>query len=71
MKITRPMCAVCNKPVDSIIRISDVLGLRTEFRVYCHGKVEQEFIGDEAIEDGLEIEFGWAFTKAKLKEWNG
>ena len=41
-----------------------------EFRVYCHGQVEQEFIGDEAIADGLKIEFGWAFDKPKLKEKN-
>lgn len=70
MTLTRPMCAVCNKLVDSIVRIPDVMGLRTEFRAYCHGQVEQEFITDEAIEDGLKIEFGWAFTKSKLKEIN-
>ena len=57
------MCAVCEKQVDEILRLSRVDTEAEEFRVKCHGEREICILpmGD-IIRSGGNISFGRAFT---------
>lgn len=56
-----PICAVCNKPVDKVISMYDPNFFGKLFRVYCHGKVEEQMLSDMTVADNTEITFGTAF----------
>lgn len=56
-----PICAVCNKPVESILSMYDINSSRKLFRVYCHGETEEVFLNDEMIENTDSVRFGQAF----------
>ncbi|MBA4707555.1 hypothetical protein [Aquitalea aquatica] len=60
-----PVCAVCNKPVDRIEWFDDHSARGRVFRVFCHGKVEEQVLTDRMalhMVRGTEIAFGNAFT---------
>jgi hypothetical protein len=56
-----PICAVCNKPVNKVISMYDPNFFGKLFRVYCHGKVEEQMLSDMTVADSTEITFGTAF----------
>jgi metal-dependent hydrolase (beta-lactamase superfamily II) len=56
-----PICAVCNKPVESIQSMDDISSSRKLFRVHCHGETEEAFLNDEMIENTDSVRFGQAF----------
>ena len=68
ISVAMPICAVCNKPVDKMesIYLPDYDGKL--FKVYCHGKVEQQILGSYTMMDAKEITFGKAFDCPMLEE---
>lgn len=65
-----PICAVCNKPVDKVesMYLPDYDGKL--FKVYCHGKVEQQTLGSYTLMDATQITFGKAFATPALTKLN-
>jgi len=63
-----PICTVCNKPVDSIENMHDIVTLEIVWVVRCHGQSEEARLGQEYIEargfGGLS--FSKAFTAKAL-----
>lgn len=60
-----PICAVCNKPVDQIEWFDDPANHVRVFRVFCHGKIEEQTLTDQMLfrmVPGTEIAVGKAFT---------
>jgi len=41
-----PVCAVCNKPVDKVESMYHPNYMGKLFRVYCHGKIEEQVLSD-------------------------
>lgn len=66
LSIAFPTCAVCNKPVDKVesMYLPDYDG--KVFRVYCHGKVEQQMLDSFTLIEAKEITFGKAFDSKRL-----
>ena len=57
-----PICAKCNRSVESLVSTRDFLGNRFVFRVFCHGETEEtvltEFLlmqmgGQDGIQAGV------------------
>lgn len=65
-KLTLPICAKCNKPVDYMYESYDPCNRRKEFIVKCHGEIERTDINDEILEDMISIKPGLAFNKKLL-----
>jgi len=65
--LLKPMCAVCNKPVEHIEKYRDELFARDRWMVRCHGKEEVSDLTDELVQDTTNIEIDVAFTKEKLE----
>lgn len=61
-----PICAVCDKPVDKVESMYHPNYDGKIFRVYCHGKMEQQLLGSYIMMDAKEITFGKAFDYPKL-----
>lgn len=57
-----PMCAVCNKPTDRIIRTEDPSRMVAVLTVECHGRRESVEVTEELIEDDRIVGFGLAFA---------
>lgn len=66
-----PICAVCDKPVDKVESMYDPNYDGKIFRVYCHGKMEQQILGSYIMMDAKEITFGKAFYTLKLTNQRG
>lgn len=66
-----PICAVCDKPVDKVesMYLPEYDG--KIFRVYCHGKMEQQILSAYIMMDAKDITFGKAFDTAKLTDQRG
>lgn len=62
-----PICAVCNKPVDKVESMYSIEYDGKIFKVYCHGKVEQQILGMYTMMNAKEITFGKAFDYKKLE----
>ena len=56
-----PWCAVCNKPVERMESTYDINYYQKQFRVYCHGDVEDAKLDDMLIQDADSIRMGQAF----------
>jgi hypothetical protein len=65
-----PICAICDKPVDKVesMYLPDYDG--KVFRVYCHGKVEQQILSSFVACEANQITFGKAFDYPKLHNIN-
>ena len=65
-----PICAVCNKPVDKVesMYLPDYDGKL--FKVYCHGKVEQQMLDSVVALGADQITFGKAFVMPALTQLN-
>ena len=61
-----PICAV-NKPVDKVESMYQPDYDGKLFRVYCHGKVEQQMLGSYDVMNAKQITFGKAFDAQKLE----
>jgi hypothetical protein len=66
---TRPICDVCNKPVDLFEIVRGAKGI--ELICVCHGDTETAFVSFVTLARengrcGSTIEFGRAFVKKKL-----
>ena len=68
--LAMPVCAVCNKPVDKVesMYLPDYDG--KVFRVYCHGKMEQQILGSYDVMNAKQITFGKAFAAPALQRLN-
>jgi hypothetical protein len=58
--VKRPICAVCNKPVDDIRSMHNLLELVIYYKVSCHGDTETIKLDELTM-------FDKAFTKPELK----
>lgn len=58
-----PVCAVCNKPVDKVESMYHPDYMGKLFRVYCHGKTEEQMLSDYDVCNSLQITFDLAFQK--------
>ena len=68
MKITGvPICDVCNKPVDYIIRTRDEQKRREIITLVCHGEEETQYLDDFILQIANKIEYGHAFINNKLE----
>lgn len=56
-----PLCAVCNKPVESMESWYEHTSMNKVFRVQCHGQTEMAVLSDETIEDCDSVRMGQAF----------
>jgi len=56
-----PICAICNKPVEKVESMYDLILCAKRFRVYCHGDMEEAMLDDTIIEDVNSVSFGQAF----------
>ena len=68
--IAMPVCAVCDKPVDKVESMYDPNYDGKLFKVYCHGKVEQQVLGFYTMMDAKQITFGKAFDAPALQRLN-
>ena len=59
----RPICAICQKPVDMIIKDDNTDGSVT-YTVECHGEREAITLKPNDMIEIINIEIGTAFTKA-------
>ena len=57
-----PLCAVCNKPVERMDSMYDINKNQKQFRVYCHGQIEEAFLNDMDIWNTDSIRMGQAFV---------
>jgi hypothetical protein len=62
-----PVCAVCNKPVDRVESVYNPDYDGKLFKVYCHGKVEQQMLDSCTVLDATQVTFGKAFDVPKLE----
>lgn len=62
-----PTCAVCNKPVDSVQTMYHPAYQGKLFRVYCHGKYEDQMLDDLTLISSKEITFGKAFAAPQIE----
>jgi hypothetical protein len=62
-----PICAVCNKPVEKVESMYDPNYDGKLFKVYCHGKVEQQMLGSYTMMGATQVTFGKAFDVPKLE----
>jgi hypothetical protein len=58
-----PVCAVCNKPVDKVESMYHPNYMGKFFRVYCHGKIEEQMLSDYDFYSSLQITFDLAFQR--------
>jgi hypothetical protein len=56
-----PMCAICNKPVESMKSLYSPNSMAKQFFVFCHGESEAVTLPDEFIENCDSIRMGQAF----------
>lgn len=63
MKVPRPICAVCNKPVDNIVQSYSPLRCGWSFTAFCHGSAEEMFVDDRSFRLARELLQGVAFEK--------
>lgn len=63
----RPICDVCNKPVERFERELIDYEAQEKFTARCHGETEVVFIPDYLRLGGYRIEMGRAFTTKKLE----
>jgi len=68
--IAMPICAICNKAVDSVQTMYHPAYQGKLFRVYCHGKYEDQMLDDLTLISSKEITFGKAFDKPLLEDKN-
>jgi hypothetical protein len=62
------LCAVCNKPVDSIEIMKDVYTQSIVYSVSCHGEKDQCSIPQDMLEENLSVmSRGVAFQTKKLE----
>ena len=61
-----PVCAVCNKSVDKVESVYHPNYMGKLFRVYCHGKIEEQMLSDYDVCNSLQITFDLAFQKPLL-----
>ena len=66
MKVPRPICAVCKKPVDDIVQSYDPLKRGWLFSAFCHGSIDQTFVDEISFHLSREILQGVAFEKQSL-----
>jgi len=65
---TPPICAVCERPVQSIETRHDLLTLEIVLVVRCHGEQEEARLGEEVIKLGTpKLSFGRAFTTKRIE----
>lgn len=57
-----PLCAICNKPVESMDSMYDINQYQKRFRVFCHGQMEEAFLNDMDIWNADSIRMGQAFV---------
>lgn len=65
--IERPICAVCNKPVDWIGKEMSHVNSSIVFTVKCHGETETSELTDQVYRSATRIEIGKAFVAKALK----
>lgn len=61
---SRPMCAVCGKPVDEMLEEEDEMLRRVTFTAVCHGQRERVTVNEELVESGRVQGFGTAFANS-------
>lgn len=61
----KPICAVCNKPVDEVIVVRSAFEPVRRFRVVCHGQSEEFEMPEELWEFGI-VEMGKAFERKRI-----
>lgn len=61
-----PMCAVCNKPVNSITRWESPSSACSQFEVECHGEREWSDIDWSTIQAATRISAGIAFQNKRI-----
>lgn len=64
-----PICAVCNRPVESIERFQDHMRCRVGWIVRCHGETERVMLDDKELEECRgQLRFGRAFATKALDQ---
>jgi len=61
-------CAICEKPVDKVVREPNFCADTTRFTVYCHGDTDTcELTAMQLEEFGPDMEPGYAFTTRRIE----
>ena len=60
-----PMCEICKRPVERLVRWTDPMSLHVYFKAYCHGDERTSMVSLEQIEDGG-VSFGTAFEQRSI-----
>lgn len=62
-----PVCALCNKPVEAVQTMHHPAYQGRIYRVYCHGKYEDQVLDDLTIVASDQITFGKAFVPVQIE----